>query len=184
MCAGKRVWPLAFCMVIVGCSRAPSAPEAETTGPPASKEEITWESFRPENGGFTVLMPGKPANLSYDTDSVIYGVQLPGETEFTVAWSDHSSEVATIGAEAALEVARDSQTLLQDRQLLTDKPLVVQGHPARDVASVNTDGFVLHCRMIIAGDRLYQLAWVTEKANYSPADPALTKFLESFKLNQ
>ena len=178
---------ISFCLsiaaaVCAGCT-ASSAPSGDA-GAAAAIDESEWRIFQPAGAGMRVLMPGTPVDLSADPEISIYGVVLPGEVEYTVSWSDHSAEVARVGPDAALELARESQILLGERELLKDEAIQVHGYPAREVVSVDADRFVLHCRMVMVQDRLYQAAWTTPESSYAAVDADLRRFLDSFEIVQ
>ena len=146
---------------------------------PKIKEE-TWKVWSAEGAPISVEMPGQPIELTWDDSIEIHGVQFPGEVEFTVAWSNHRDDVARLGIDSALTAAVASQTF--DCRVLQDDPLAIQGRIGREVVSVDQDGFVLHCRIILSGDMLLQVGYVAPESIYDKSNADLQRFLESVKL--
>lgn len=170
-------------LALAGCSSTTTSTGASGKNDAANAAELKWEQFESAEGGFSVLFPGKAGDFSPGGDSVkAIGVELPGGTAYMVTWSDHTDEVKRLGANRTLVTARDLE--IDGKKLLHDKGMVVRGHPARVVATIDPEGDVMHTWLILADNRLFHVGIITAKAKYSADDKNLAKFLESFELRK
>lgn len=128
------------------------------------------------------MLPGKAAEITVDPKVRTFGVQINGELEYFVAWSDHTDAIASVGSEGVFSRATDSHT--QGNQILKNEPITVLGKPAREVVYVDSDNDVFHLQIVLADNRLYQVGLLTPKSKYSSTDNNLAKFFESFQILQ
>jgi hypothetical protein len=155
----------------------------------ACTPERDWRELQWPQGGFSVLLPGKPRKeartvkiddtavplemLSLQTKGAAYGV---GYAEFPPG--------ATPEAQARrLTAARDQLVANIAGELKSDKEISVGGHPGREFRAegkVAGEPFVTSARVVAVGDRLYEVAVVARAEQLAAADPDL--FLGSFKL--
>lgn len=120
-----------------------------------------WQELRSVEGGFSVMMPGKP-KLTVDPPDAAgitahsYLVDL-GQVAYMVAYSDYpAGRLSKVPAERVLEDARDN--LIKDRNvsLRIDRPISLADHPGREVIFEAADGFTQMIRLYVVKDRLYQ----------------------------
>jgi hypothetical protein len=151
--------------------------------------ERDWREFEWTQGGFSVLLPGKPRKeartvkiddtavplemLSLQTKGAAYGV---GYADFPPGGS---REVQA----RRLAAARDQLVGNIAGELKSDKEISVGGHPGREFRAdgkVAGEPFVTSARVVAVGDRLYEVAVVARAEQAAAADSDL--FLGSFKL--
>ncbi|MGA8055076.1 MAG: hypothetical protein WCA12_14670 [Burkholderiales bacterium] len=155
----------------------------------ACAPEMDWREFQWPEGGFSVLLPGKPRKqvrtvaldgaeismqmLSYQTSGMAYGI----------GYSDFPSGADAATKARRLAAARDQLVANIAGELTEDREMRLEAHPGRDFrARGNVAGtdFVISARVFAVGDRLYQVALVSRATDLQRADPDL--FLGSFKL--
>jgi hypothetical protein len=155
----------------------------------ACTPERNWRELEWPQGGFSVLLPGKPRKeartvkiddiavplemLSLQTKGAAYGV---GYADFPPGASPETQA-------RRLAAARDQLVANIAGELKSDKEISVGGHPGREFRAegkVAGEPFVTSARVIAVGDRLYEVAVVARAEQLAAADPDL--FLGSFKL--
>jgi len=163
-------------LLMFGCGKKS---DAGPTGP-------GWSGFNPDNGKFTVAMPGTPEEKSMlgsigkewtsSADGLTYTVSYQ-ELQLPPGTSD------TDQAERQLDMEEDALVTLQGGKFMRDKkPLIVGGVPGREV-DIDVDGKNMRrIRMALAGNRLYQieLSGPSDKVASGDAD----SFLDSFRVGK
>lgn len=188
-----RCLSAALCgLLFVGCSSkdAPSAggsATGSTAGSPAAPnveaqpDTAEWQSFSNAEGRYSILMPGSAQQLPSAGDgSVSHGVELETKGGYIVMYSDIDA-VKPEEIEQRLTNVRND-VIGDQKKVLHDETLTVQGHPARDFAYVDADGDAQFYRILIAGNRLYQVMVVTEQSQFESTKADREKFLNSFKI--
>lgn len=176
-------WMLAvlLCCLAVGCS-SKDASTADNSGPPIEVQPDggEWKSFRNPEGKYAVLLPGEAIQIPLDDDKAVsHGVELETGGGYTVMYST-VDEVAPDAVEQRL--ANIQADVVGKKKLLHEEKVKVGDHPARDFAFIEDDGDAHYYRLLIVGNRLYQVMTVTEAAKFASAKEDRTRFLGSFEL--
>jgi hypothetical protein len=173
-------------LIFSALSAVVSPPSASnSTSPPArpavkaefvkNQTKSVWQPFTPQQGKFTVLMPGVPEEtqkagvsgfeVNRSQDSVIYGVSY---IDFPIAPKDREGGVTEVfvGTKTGFEENR--------HVLVSDRAVELQGHPGREMKFTRADGVVTHCRVYVVNQRLYLVVARTTR------EQALAKSIEGF----
>jgi len=162
---------------------APFAAHAQDEAPAR-----TWSTFTSSDGSFSISMPATPAEQVTETPvegatltTTAYSLNLGAEGFYFVSYTDNPGlkksdpDSAYDGIQSELEGAGT---------LLEQKPVTVDGFKGREIRlemTAKQPGDVLTtARVLVAGDRLYQMLVSRQKATTSPEDQA--RFLDSFKI--
>jgi hypothetical protein len=160
-------------MLLCGCGKkANSGP----TGP-------GWTGFDPEQGKFSVAMPGTPEEKSLPeatgkvwtstADGLTYSVQYKVQ-EFPNGTPESDAVVQIMDGDVQWSVTTKGGTIIGE-----PKTLSVGGQTGREV--VIDDGNTLRrIRMCVAGDRLYSVTVSGPKDKVGT--PEVDSFLDSFRL--
>ena len=146
-----------------------------------------WTQLVSRPGGFTVLMPGRPTfqpatarDASGATSLGTWTLQLKNGAEFGVVYADlPAAVVERTPPDVLLDGARDGQLRNTKGNLLTERDLVLHGHPGREV-TVKTTWGVYACRILLVRRRLFQVMAVSPDLNAYTRDRR--RFLDSFRL--
>jgi len=156
----------------------------------ACAPELDWRELSVPEGRFAVLLPGKPRHESRALNTAagaltmtMYSFSLERGT-MGVAYTDYPGAALAAGhMRAQLDAARDA--LLRNIQggVRSEEDISVAGFPGRQVFAegrAGAQGAVLKARFVVAGSRLYQIAYVGARDGVDMAD--IDMFLTSFKL--
>jgi hypothetical protein len=148
-----------------------------------------FTTFTSKEGGFSVLMPGKPTEkvttakdpAGRDVETTLFIVDL--KTVAYLASYTERPDLATVtadGKNAALENGRDAVVKGLNGKLLTDKRITLGNNPGREFQIEVPNLGVYRSRTYLVGGRFYQVVVM------GPQDVATSKaadqFLDSFKL--
>jgi hypothetical protein len=153
-----------------------------------------WEKFTSVDGGYSVLMPGKP-------NEVPQKIQAPplGEVEirvaainkginiaFMVIYNDYApGQVPLDSLEASYDRARQGALANSGGTLAGEKKVMLGDLPGREVKIEMPEtkvpgGGLIHLRYFLKGSRLYQVMYIAPKADVDAGDVAA--FLDSFRI--
>ena len=155
----------------------------------ACSPALDWREFNYAEGGFAVLLPGKPRSESRTVaiDGVevtmrMFSVHVEG-LAFGAGYADFppgaNAEVRT----RRLAATRDALVANIDGRVTSQGALTLEAHPGIDFRArgrLRDANYVLAGRVYAVGDRLYQLAVVGREEAAPKADTEL--FLGSFRL--
>jgi hypothetical protein len=141
---------------------------------------LEFQEFTPAEGGFTVLMPGKPErkeSFILGTKFVAYGLNVRNG-----GYAAGFGELRP-GQPISLEGAIQNVTNQHQGKILSNKEFTLGGSTGKEFESEVTKprGYVSG-RVIVVGNRFYQVLAVGTNARLS--NPDVRKFLDSFKLKQ
>lgn len=148
-----------------------------------------FELYRSEEGRFSVLFPGEPKKnikllntIAGKIDLVMYtaGSKKSG---FVVGYADYPEEaVKDPEPQKMLDGARDGALSNVRGELVDETVLDFQGYPARELEIDVPRRGTVRARLIIVGNRLYQMMVI------SPSDNILyekgTEFFDSFEITE
>jgi len=155
----------------------------------ACSPSLDWREFRWPEGGFAVLLPGKPRSESrtITIDGVevtmrMFSAQAEG-LAFGVGYADFPAGASGDARARRVAATRDSLVANVDGRLTAQTDVMLDGHRGTDFRAkgrVRDVDYFVAGRAYAVGDRLYQLAVVGRAEAESKADADL--FLGSFRL--
>jgi hypothetical protein len=158
----------------------------EPTNTPAGTSG-SWETFASEDGGFSVLFPGKPTESSNTMNSELGELTLhtfsysnSNGQGYNVSYNDYPTDTVN---EDSKDVLNGVVTGVgKTNTLVTQQTTTQQGHPGV-VAEFEAPGSnYIFYKGIMVKNRLYQLAVVTPAADKETNKPDAMKFIDSFEL--
>lgn len=144
----------------------------------ACSPELDWRVLTSAEGGFTALIPAKPRyearTLGGDRAVTMHlWSARAANCVFGIGYADHPAVNTAI-----LDGTRDALAKNIGGRVLEEKPLLHKGLPGREfVAESGT--MRLRAHLLVARNRLYQLAVLGERDAVAAADVEL--FLSSFR---
>jgi len=143
-----------------------------------------WETYQSPEGRFAAKFPATPVVSSESTEGPAANVlahtvsATPNrETAFAVAWSD--VERSGRSDDELLDDVRDGALKHVHGNLIEEKRMRVQGHPARELRVEVRGEALLICRMILIENRLYQLIFSSRRLREDRR--SVQKFFDSFR---
>jgi hypothetical protein len=162
-------------------------------GSGASTSVDEWQTFSSEEGGFTLLLPGKPkeqrqpgSTAAGSMDAIMYITEVGG-TAFGAGYSDFPGSAANADPQAVLEGARDGAAKNINGTVVAEKPIERAGHPGLEIAvempagAAVPGGAMYRGRIFLVGNRLYQVIYVALKKDDHPDE--YQKLFDSFQLD-
>jgi hypothetical protein len=152
----------------------------------ACSAEFDWREFTSPEGRFTVMLPGRPARESREV--VLAGtkasLQMVSAQARGMAFGVGYADLAP-GTDPARAIAEGREALLRNinGRVIGERPIEADGtrgveFQAEGVAQGNP--MRLAARLVVAGDRFYQVALVARAERASEVDPTL--FPGSFRV--
>ena len=176
-----RLSALACCLLATGCGSNPGSTTG-TNGPSVKSQPAgaAWQTFRAPDGSFAVSFPGTGEQLPGSTaEEPRFGVEIEGQGGYTVLFAGYD-EVKPEDLDGHLETMRNNA--VDKNKVLFDEKSKVGDLPARDFAFVDEDGDAQFYRVLIAGNRLYQLTRVVNEKDFAADKANREKFVNSFEL--
>jgi len=150
-----------------------------------------WLEFAVPEGGFTILMPGKPEKEiipvtipGEETSMYFYSFTSPEGTAFIASYSDMNLDVASEDkVKMFLDGVREGQVKSNKaNKLIAEKSITLAGYPGREF-TIKTPAGITISRVYLVGNRVYQLFFV-KPAGYQDGEKSGQRFLDSFKLTK
>jgi len=148
-----------------------------------------WKEFTSKEGGFKVVMLGRPKQQQFDTESdfgkgVLHmnRVQV-GETIYGANYCDFPAEIKKTPIKKVYDSSRDGAVANLEGKLVSEKEIKLGKHSGREIRiEVGGGKQLFRARVFLIEQRLYQIVVMgtKEAATSKEAD----KFLESFKLDK
>jgi hypothetical protein len=155
----------------------------------ACSPALDWREFGWPDGGFAVLLPGKPRSesrtLAIDGVEVtmrMFSVHADG-LAFGVGYADFPPGANDEARSRRIAATRDALVANIDGRVTSQGEVTLDRHRGVDFRAqgkVQDAGYFVAGRVYAVGDRLYQLAVVGREDAAAKADPEL--FLSSFRL--
>ena len=172
-------------------SQEPITKLPQTSSPEANP--TNWKTFESAEGRFSIQFPGTPKVGTEPLDSagqvVLHKSSLTTKAEYGVIYADYPMKIE--GAAAAKQILDDGAkgaVAGVSSELLSISEISLAGNAGRQLKERLRNGAIMHARMFLVGQRLYQIAVTLPPTEGSKADEvalyeqAATKFLDSFKL--
>jgi hypothetical protein len=156
----------------------------------ACAPELDWRELSVREGGFTVLLPGKASREARTLDTsagavtmTMYACSLKHGT-MAIAYADYpAGALAGERGRERLDAERDALLRNIGATSHSEERVSVGGLPGRQIYAegrTGTRSALLKARFVVAGNRLYQIAYVGEPNGLKMAD--IDMFLNSFRL--
>lgn len=152
----------------------------------ACTPELDWRELAPPEGRFSALLPGKARHevRSFSTGALaltmtMYACSLQQGT-MAVAYTDYPAALGGEQVREQLDAARDALLRNLGADRYSEERVAIDGLPGRQIYAEGRAGMLLKARFVVAGSRVYQIAYVGARAGLAMADIDL--FLTSFKL--
>lgn len=148
---------------------------------------VGWQVLEPQNEGFRIELPGKPEPQSGELDTPAGKIfvrqyllvddrraRIYNVTANRLPAAPKEADVATV-----LDKTRDGAVKLAGGKVLDEQTIKHDKHHGRAMTVALESGLVLHARLYVADDRLYQVGIVSDAEQ--PTDEDLRVF-SSFKI--
>jgi hypothetical protein len=152
--------------------------------------EAAWAEFKSEEGGFSILMPGKPTEETQTQATELGNIDVYSYTyeEEDVAYMVGYNLLPAAMLEASssgpmLDGACDGQVSGVSGTEVSRQEIALGAYPGRDleIRVENADGITtLHTRIYLVENKLYQILVVGREGQST--SPDTIKYLDSFKL--
>lgn len=153
-----------------------------------------WKEFAPSGGGFSILFPATPqaSTRVFKVNGIPldrYFFELKGDSNYSVSYLDFPlAGRAREDADNILNVMAENAVASSGAQLVSQSGYSLLAYVGRTIKAKTVDSGILRFRLLLVGQRLYQIA-VTTPGEQGTADGArkvyektANKFLDSFKL--
>lgn len=161
----------------------------------ANRDFSQWKPYSPEGAKFTVTMPGIPVkehqratNPRGNLETDIYTLDVPGGGFYTVTDAVMPPGLdLTSGLDEILDSSADRIVESASGRLLYKRNVSVAGYAGREVeveipSAAVEGGGRLRARVVLVGERLYELIAVTPDRR--SADAEREYFLDSFTIRK
>lgn len=167
--------------------------QAQTQSPRVKYNPNAWEGFSPENGKFTILIPGTPKETSQSIGALtnkIYSLET-NFSDFVVSYADLPKVLTSDDDIKRLFDGGINGIIAQKNgRLLSDKAIMLDNYPGREyvVETISAPSTILKVRVYLVSNRLFQIVVVQPKtegrlqATIDYYNGIANKFLKSFKL--
>lgn len=153
---------------------------------------LSWREFKPDDGSFSILMPGEPKQNSMNMPTpsgninvTMYHHETAGKTAFAMGVIEYPMVAANVPVDALFDKALESLANRSQMGVLSRKSVTLDGHPGIEVelkppASAGRDGDKGMMRLYWVSPRIYMIMVGGPDSGEAAATRA--KFLDSFKL--
>jgi hypothetical protein len=156
----------------------------------ACAPELDWRELSMPEGRFAVLLPGKARQESRTLNTAVGALTMTmfafslKQGSMGVAYTDYpAAALAADHGREQVDAARDALLRNVGGGVRSEEDISVEGLPGRQVYAEGRAGgqaALLKARFVVAGTRLYQIAYVGEHDGLAMAD--IDMFLASFRL--
>lgn len=147
-----------------------------------------FESYRSEEGRFTVLLPGEPTRSTQTLNTPAGKIDLvmfqagSKKSGFVVGYCDYPQEVIDESEPAKmLDGARDGAVKNVGGELIDETELDFHGYAGREVEIEVPGKATIRTRLILIDNRLYQIMVVSASAEI--LEEKGTEFFDSFSVD-
>lgn len=185
-------------LILLGCAALSAAqdtkPSPKDVTQAAENNPDSWKVFSSTEGRFSILLPGTPKEETEEVDTPsgkfeIHKLTLRTFADYGVIYADYPMQINdSATANQILDNGAKGAVAEVNSELLSMTKISLDGHPGRLLKERMRDGSILRAKMLLVGQRLYQVAITTPKEEGVKAeaisffDSTASKFLDSFKL--
>ena len=152
----------------------------------AASQSSGWIAFSPKDGGFSVMLPGKPIEKSLQADTAAGPITVPayqlasGEFGYMITYRDYPNTPEEVQArDKLLQMAAENAVTIAGGKLVSSKPISLGEYPGIEVKA-EIPGSILQTRSYFAKPRLYIL--MVFMPPYKTGSVNVTKFFDSFEV--
>lgn len=186
--------PSLFALTILSIGQpAPAQPQQVPTGQqaptrqPSPATQSIWKLFSSSVGKFSILMPGTPIERrqpqSGEVQSMSYSVEREGEAAYLVTYSDFPSElILRTDPNQLFDGGRDEALKRAKGTLISERSVNLNGFPGRDLKIEAPQGLIIHNRIYLVNQRMYQIIVVSPGTKARFLTKSIEGYLSSFKL--
>lgn len=157
---------------------------------PVVVAQSVWRRFQDPNGKFTVLMPGDPKQQRQqqqtrlgNLDIYTFAVEQPGLSAHLVTYTDFPAEfIQTVDPNKLLDSGRDEVLRRVQGSLLSETRISLDGAPGRELMIKAPGELIIHSRIYLVNQRLYQLIVVAPASKATNLSGSIRGFFQSFRL--
>lgn len=185
--------------VVMTCGQTKKAPSTTATNdepPPAAAEYSpqSWKEFKSQEGGFSVIMPGIPKEMTQTGETslgkvVIHAFRLDTFAFYQVSYFDFPKIIDDpVTSKNVIDKGRDGMVLRSHGKLISEAETTLDGHPSRLMLVELEGGFSLKMKAFVSGKRLYMVGIGLPPDQDAPLEikrfheHVSAKFLDSFKI--
>ncbi len=158
--------------------------------PPSAIAQSVWRSFQDPAGKFTVLMPGQPQQRRQQQQTRLgtlevytFAVEQPGLSAHLVTYTDFPPEfIQAADPNKLLDNGRDEVIRQVQGRLLSEGRITLNGSPGRELKLRAPGDLIIHSRIYLVDQRLYQLIVVTPESKAPSLSGSIRGFFQSFRL--
>ncbi len=164
--------------------------------PAAEYNAGAWLEFSSSAGRFKVLFPGVPTEKvqRFEAQGASYELhlhQLKTLAEYSVMYADYPVAVGNASvAKQILDNGAHGAAESVNAKIISIEEIMIDGHPGRILKERMPNGSYMRVKMVLVGQRLYQVAITTPNDEDREPDEGefyrtiAAKFLDSFRLQQ
>lgn len=188
-----------FLIVCAPCVAQTNKSKLGTPPPPAPAAEYNasaWQEFSSAAGRFKVLFPGVPTEKvqKFEAQGANFELhlhQLKTLAEYSVMYADYpvaAGDAAT--AKQVLDNGARGAAASVNAEILSIEEITIDAHPGRLLKERMRNGSYMRAKMVLVGQRLYQVAITTPNDEDQAPDGGefyrmiAAKFLDSFRLHK
>jgi len=152
----------------------------------AASQSSGWIAFAPKDGGFSVMLPGKPIEKSLQAATAAGPITVPayqlasGEFGYMITYRDYPNTPEEVQArDKLLQMAAEKAVTVAGGKVFSSEAISLGDYPGREVKA-EIPGSILQTRSYFVKPRLYILMI------FMPPDKTasenVSKFFDSFKV--
>jgi len=136
-------------------------------------------AFESKQGGFSVAFPAEPKIEDKTTarGTERWHVLIKDGYSYIVVYYEPTDKLKAVPVKQLLDA--EERGLLKEGTIVRKQDFTLAGNPAREIESKTTDGIFIVSRVIVTGQRVYELLTVTRASSPTPQQKA---FMASFAL--
>src|SRR5262249_17212728 len=169
--------------VVATPSDTPS--QSSSSKAPLKGSSLNWIEFSPQEGGFSIMLPGEPSQRTLSTQTENGQVTSPlfeltkDAFKYCVTYMDYPFSVGENDSDKLLSMGAEMGITRVGGMVTSNAPISINRYFGREVKG-EMQGYLYQCRVYLVGQRLFMLTvWVSSTETNSEN---ATNFLDSFKL--
>jgi hypothetical protein len=170
--------------------------QAVSANQPVKVAKSVWKLFSPPDGGFRILMPGKPRETKQTVNTKSGNIKLnmftvkrqQEEVTYTVGYVDYSSEYIELLnrknlVQKALDSGRNNVVKKSKGSLISERKIRLGSYFGREISYSKPGGNIVRQRIYLVEKRLYQVTVETTKKREKFLTKSMEGFLNSFNVS-
>ncbi|HAA31592.1 MAG TPA: hypothetical protein DCE56_32690 [Cyanobacteria bacterium UBA8553] len=157
---------------------------------PVEVAQAKWEQVSSTEGGFTVLMPIKPAQKTQTTEGAALSLEdhrfiaslEEGKVTYIVSYTNFPEELSQLPPNVILDSISSRFTNDKKLKSLNQQDITLGQYSGKEFKFETPEGTLVKQRFFLVKQRLYQVITEIPKARESALSSDVEKFMSSFKL--